>query len=983
MKSSGALPSSPSIVALGVWVYQTSVAQQASQFIGLTDGTLTNRSMLGSDITGAGGKGTAVQANATPSNSQALTDVAGTANAWVLYVAAFLSYPNNQIVWMAGGHKGTKNAIVNPSGLNTLQLGGRGTQTEAHAFTLTRGPTDLEVAALAALVNPRALGLSNYYYVNSTGGTENDLIGGLNLTVTGTTAGSVGDPQIATWFIGTAIPNQSWTQGAAITAIDLTTKFDNGAAATAPWTGSLKQLGSAGTATTTNGAATTASTQLTTAAPLTAGQWVKVGTNAPTPVLYASGNTALLQTALTWANGDTVTPYPVQALTAITSNGVTVNGSNQLTGTPGAGAVGTFNNCLIQATNNSSGAVAYSGLFNIAVASSGAAPSFTSGPSLTSANTDGYTYGATSNQTGTWHLGVYLKGSSVPSTANLKAGAGTGFVAHFTQSVTAATPASLSATGLTFPFYDVHQLVTSGSGDSAIVSNLAVFKAAPSGKQYVPVVLTTITSITKANPAVIGFSAAHGRSSGDWTEVFDVGGMTQINGSWGQCTVVDSTHLSVPVDSTGFSNFTSGGKVTWGRSSFAGSSTAVVSGDVLVADLTDGQGNGVTFTAEGVAIFATNSLLRQSFVKDVYSVSLGNFIGSATEYENDSPPTPPGQVGLLPSLLFPLNQQSSLSVANYFPDPQGDAPLTITALTSLPTGRTISGENLTGIATVPGVITTVTFQAQNNSTEFSQAQINIIDGGISVPAASALNRDDAEALIEGVYLIAQFGDQDDPNPAGPAIKGTVIGQTPLPGAIVAPGTTVNLAVSTGNAPPSTPVEPPTTVVDSPTIQYEESANTVNNYRADEGFGQVVMGPDDQPGQKYRICRVSAAGRISELEVEHDANPSGSQYVIGVHLPNGCGEVVPGSSSLLVSSLTLDEARPNWTEVYSPHVIGGTSGLANVGKRVWELLGMSADPSPPTKDLYYDVVVVAITPGTAGGYLNVRLSGRLITSLRVP
>jgi len=169
MKSSGTLPS---IAAVGAWVYQTSVAQQASQFIGLNDGSSTNRSMLGSDITGAGGKGAAVQSNATPTNSQALTDAAGTANAWVLYVGAFLTYPNNQIVWMAGAHKGTKAAIVNPAGLNTLQLGGRGTQTEAHAFALTRAPTDLEVAALGlGLVNPRALGLSNYYYLNTTGGT--------------------------------------------------------------------------------------------------------------------------------------------------------------------------------------------------------------------------------------------------------------------------------------------------------------------------------------------------------------------------------------------------------------------------------------------------------------------------------------------------------------------------------------------------------------------------------------------------------------------------------------------------------------------------------------------------------------------------------------------------------------------------------------------------------------------------------------------
>lgn len=982
MKSSGTLPTG--IQCLLIWVNQATVAQQDARFLSLNDGTNTNRTVLGTDVLGAGGKISANQANSTTSG-QSLSTIAATAGTWQLAVGNFLSYPNNQIAFLDGGNKGTPKAgIVNPP-VSLLQVGGRGNATLAHAAAFTRGLTDLEIAAARAVfLNPRALGSVAYYYVNSSG-TENDLISSLNLTVTGTSAGAT-DPNISTWFIGTAIGNQSWTQGSAITSIDLTTKFDNGVASTAPWTGTLKQLGSAGTATTASGAAASASTQLTTAVALTAGQWVQIGSNAKTPVLYASGTSALLRDAQTWNSGDTVTPYPVQAVTAITSNGVTVNGSNLLTGTPGAGAVGTFNNCLVQATNNAnSGAIAYSNLFNVTVTSSGTAPSFSAGPTLTSANTDGYTYGATSNQTGTWHLGVYLKGSATPSQANLKAGAGTGFVAHFTQAVTAATPASLSATGLTFPFHDVHQLVTSGSGDSAIVSNLAVFKSPPAGKQYVTAALVSISAISKANPAQITTTGAHGRATGNWVEVFGVGGMTQINGAWTQCTVIDSTHLTLNgIDSTAYSNYTSGGNVTWGRSSFAGSSTAVVSGDVLIADVTDGQGNGVTFTAEGVAMFATNSTARQSFTKDVYSVSSGALIGSATEYENDAPPIPPGQTTLLPYVLFPTGQQASKSITAFFTDPQADDLTSgITALTSLPSGRSLSGGTLSGIASIPGVITKVTFQAQNSSTESSTADINVIDGGILVPDGFGKTLSDAQSAAESLYLSTQSGDQDDPDPLGPAPLGQVIAQTPPKNSLAQPGDVVTFAVSTGNAPPTTPVDPPVTVTKSPTIQYEESAITVNNYRNDEGFGQVVMGPTDPPGKVYRICRVSAAARITELEIANDANPTNTQYSIGVRLPNDGLPVVAGSDSLFVSNLSMDTGRPNWVDIYNPIVIGGSSTLANVGKRVWELLGLTSDPSPATKDLYYDVVLVAIQPGTVGGVVNVRLSGRLITSLRVP
>src|SRR3569832_1703462 len=546
--------------ALLIWRRTATVAQQDCRYMQLiVSGQV--RIELGTDVTGTSGKTCALQQNAS-TNTQALSAVAQTANVWQLDVGAFGSYPNNQIVYLAGGNKNTKAAISYPGTTTTVQIGGRGTQDLAHAAIMTRLPTDLEVAAVAALVNPQALGLSNYWYVNQSA-TEPDKVGSINLTVTGTTAAS-GDPNIGTWFIGTAIANQTWTQGTPITTIDLTTKFDNGVASTAPWTGTLKQLGAAGSASAAT-ASGTSSTALTTSAALTAGQWVQVGSNALMLVLYVSGNTALLRDSLTWNNADTVTPYPVVALTAITSNGVTVNGSNVTTGTPGAGAVGTYTNCLFQATNNANtAAIAYSNLFTITVASSGAAPSFSAGPTLTTANT-GYSFGATSNQTATWYAIALLRGAPTPTGAQVKSGSPTGFVARVSTALTASVAGSLSFTGLTFPFYDLYHVVDNGLGFLAVQSFTALFKTPPAGKRYITASLLSISAISKSNPVQITFSGAHGRTTGDWTEVFGVCGMTQLNGSWGPCVAVDSTHLTIPgVDSTGYSTFTSGGTVTWG-----------------------------------------------------------------------------------------------------------------------------------------------------------------------------------------------------------------------------------------------------------------------------------------------------------------------------------------------------------------------------------------------------------------------------------
>jgi len=852
MKGSGNPFSGNGPGTLGIWRRVTSIAQQASQYLMLNDGTLNNRSMIGTDITGTGGKSAAVQSNSNPSNSQALSTVAETANNWELDIACFSSYPNNQIVYLNGGNKNTKAAIVNPATTTNVQLGGRGTADLAHAFVLTRILTDLEAAALYnVFLNPRALGLSNYYYVNQTA-TETDRVGSINLTVTGTSS-VTGDPNIGTWFTGTAIANQSWTQGSAITAIDLTTKFDNGVASTAPWTGSIKQLGTAGTPTTASGGASTASTQLTTAAALTTGQWVKVGSNAATPVLYASGNTALLQNALTWNDADTVTPYPVVALTAITGNGVTVNGSNQVTGTPGAGAVGTYANCCIQATNNTnSAAIAYSNLFSITVSSSGVAPSFSAGPTLTSANTDGYTFGATSNQTATWYSIALLKGSPTPTGAQVKSGSPTGFVTRVSTALTASVAGTLSFTALTFPFYDVYHVVDNGSGTSAVASNTALFKSPPAGKQYVTASLLSISAISKTNPVQITFTGPHGRTTGNWVEAFGIGGMTQLNGAWAPCSVVDATHLTIPgIDSSSYSTFTSGGTVTWGRSTFAGASTNVVSGDILVADATDGQGNPVTFTAEGVALFATTSTLRQSFVRDVYSVSLGNFIGSALDFENDAPPIPPGQTGLLPFVFFPLNQTTSIVVSTLPTDPQGD-DLTngITALTALPTGRTLTAGVLSGLATQIAT-TSVTLQAQNSSGESTPFTLNVIDGGIVIPNALGKVQSDGESLAQANYLTSQTGSQDDPTPGGPAPIGTIIAQNPPPGTVVAPGTALILTLSTGIA-PITQIAVPD-VTSSPTDQATATAALV-------AAGFLVNVPQPWTGVQ-KVTQVPPAGTL--------------------------------------------------------------------------------------------------------------------------
>ena len=69
-----------------------------------------------------------------------------------------------------------------------------------------------------------------------------------------------------------------------------------------------------------------------------------------------------------------------------------------------------------------------------------------------------------------------------------------------------------------------------------------------------------ITGITKAAAAVVTVTA-HNLKTGMQVGFSDVLGMTQINGLTGKVTVIDANSFSVPINSTGFTAYTSGGFV--------------------------------------------------------------------------------------------------------------------------------------------------------------------------------------------------------------------------------------------------------------------------------------------------------------------------------------------------------------------------------------------------------------------------------------
>lgn len=96
-----------------------------------------------------------------------------------------------------------------------------------------------------------------------------------------------------------------------------------------------------------------------------------------------------------------------------------------------------------------------------------------------------------------------------------------------------------------------------------------------------------ITGASQANPCVITVADTSALTTGDWIMITSVVGMTQLNDKMYQITVDDGTHISLSVDSSGYTAYGSAGTITYGKWYAANESTAMktfTSGDSGATD---------------------------------------------------------------------------------------------------------------------------------------------------------------------------------------------------------------------------------------------------------------------------------------------------------------------------------------------------------------------------------------------------------------
>lgn len=133
---------------------------------------------------------------------------------------------------------------------------------------------------------------------------------------------------------------------------------------------------------------------------------------------------------------------------------------------------------------------------------------------------------------------------------------------------------------------------------------------------------------------------------------------------------------------------------------------------------------------------------------------------------------------------------------------------------------------------------------------------------------------------------------------------------------------------------------------------------------------AAAGATDSAASVYRFFRIPSGARIMDVQVMNDANTAGTSYKCGVLFVagDGGGVVVAGSDQICFAAVTMAAARNIWTSLYFPSILAAGGLVANTGLRIWELLGLTADPFK-----IYDFAISATTAGTAGGNMAVQLS----------
>lgn len=150
-----------------------------------------------------------------------------------------------------------------------------------------------------------------------------------------------------------------------------------------------------------------------------------------------------------------------------------------------------------------------------------------------------------------------------------------------------------------------------------------------------------------------------------------------------------------------------------------------------------------------------------------------------------------------------------------------------------------------------------------------------------------------------------------------------------------------------------------------------------------GVATQSLAATDSIGSTYRLAFLPSGVRLEDIQLMNTASTAGA-FQLGVYcndqqpftaLVSGAKvtaapSAVPVTNANVIFGTGISTASANaaWKSVYSPTILAGSFSAANTSLRVWELLGLDADP-------FYEfhLVLTATTAPTAAATVAVQYS----------
>lgn len=119
---------------------------------------------------------------------------------------------------------------------------------------------------------------------------------------------------------------------------------------------------------------------------------------------------------------------------------------------------------------------------------------------------------------------------------------------------------------------------------------------------------------------------------------------------------------------------------------------------------------------------------------------------------------------------------------------------------------------------------------------------------------------------------------------------------------------------------------------------------------------------DSDASVYRLGRLPANAIPVKSDIHADASIDGTDYDLGLYKPGVGGAVV--DKDIFADGLDLASGEAITAPLNGLTNLGGADPIANYGKKLWELLGLS---TPGRND--YDLCITANTAGGAAGTIS--------------